>query len=144
MAKLRFDPVGPLERFDAARRGSNPGDFSVRQCQLHFEEEIGDLSGSSAALAFGRSPNEDLCHPIDEFVKVDGFLHPRRTFQQGRVSLMTAVAGDQNKRHFVARELIGHRRRVPSIQVSIQQRPIETILAYGRDSLFEGRYRPDT
>src|SRR5467141_3753069 len=101
------------------------------------------LSGSPASLAFGRSPNEDLRHSIGEFVKVNGFPHPRRTRQHGRVSLMTAVAGDQNKRHFVARELIGHRRRVLSIQVGVQQRPVEMILAYGRESPFEGRYRPD-
>jgi hypothetical protein len=44
------------------------------------------LSGSSASLAFGRSPNEDLCHPIGEFVKVDGFPHPRCTFQHGWVT----------------------------------------------------------
>jgi hypothetical protein len=56
---------------------------------------------------------------------------------------MTAVAGDQNKRHFVARELIGHGKRALSIQVNIQQRTIETVLAYRRDGLFEGRYRPD-
>jgi hypothetical protein len=59
---------------------------------------------------FQRSPNEELRHPIGKFVKVDGFPHPRCTFQHWRVSLMTAVAGDQNKRHFVAQELIGNRR----------------------------------
>jgi hypothetical protein len=110
---------------------------------FNSRKKSADLSGSSASLAFGRSPNEGLCHPIGEFVKVDGFPYPRRTLQHRRVSLMTAVAGDQNKRHFVSQELIGHWRRVLSIQVGVQQRPIKTVLAYGRDSLFEGRYWPD-
>jgi hypothetical protein len=89
-----------------------------------------------------RSPNEDLRHSIGEFFKVDGLPHARRTLQHGRVSLMTAVAGDQNKGHFVAQEQIGHRRPVLSIQVGVQQRPIETVLAYGRDSPFEGSTGP--
>jgi hypothetical protein len=97
------------ELFDAATSGRQPviSRSSVTASILGRNQGPLWFAGS---LAFRWLPNEDLHHPIGELIKIDGFPHPRRSCQHGRVSLMTTVAGDQNKRHFVAQEFIGHRR----------------------------------
>ena len=86
---------------------------------------------------------EHIHHPVREFVDIEGFLQAWRRLERRRVPDPTAVTGDEKKRHGSAEKLIGDRRRIIPVQITIQQRAIEMVLAYRRNRLLHRGRRLD-